>query len=94
MNDRSVPLTRAGTTVEVRLADVGQPSSLTIDAVAGDGRRAAVVVPADATEVSLEFPARGPSQPLWSGRGYRPPAAAPPPAATPAPTAPLAPSPY
>jgi serine/threonine-protein kinase len=88
VNERTVPLTRSGTTVEVRLADFGQPSSLSIDAVATDGRRAAVVVPADATEVTLEFPVRGPAQPSPARpTGPRSPA-------TTAPTAPLAPSPY
>ena len=87
VNERSVPLTRVGTTVEVRLADFGQPSTLSIDAVATDGRRAAVVVPADATEVSLEFPLRGPAP--WAGRPSVP--RSPGPATQ---TAPLAPSPY
>ncbi|HEY3815971.1 MAG TPA: serine/threonine-protein kinase [Polyangiaceae bacterium] len=91
VDDRSVPLTRAGTTVEIRLAEPGQTSALTIDAVATDGRRAAVVVPADATEVSLEFPARGALPFPVRPAAARPPAAAPPAAA---PAAPLAPSPY
>jgi serine/threonine-protein kinase len=90
VNDRAAPLTRAGTTVDVHLADLGQPSTLSIDAVAADGRRAAVVVPGDATDVSLEFPARGPLPSPGRPAAVRSPVASP----APPPAAPLAPSPY
>jgi serine/threonine-protein kinase len=90
VNDRAAPLTRAGTTVDVRLVDLGQPSTLSIDAIASDGRRAAVVVPGDVTDVSLEFPARGALPSPARPAALRSPAASP----APPPAAPLAPSPY
>ena len=90
VNDRAAPLTRAGTTVDVRLAELGLPSTLSIDAVAVDGRRAAVVVPGDATDVSLEFPARGALPSPARPAAVRSPVASP----APPPAAPLAPSPY
>ena len=57
VNDRDVPVARPGAAIEVDVAGLDQTSSLAIDAVAADGRRTAVAIPAGATDVGLEFPA-------------------------------------
>jgi hypothetical protein len=84
VNDRSVPVNRPSTTVPIDLAPFDQETSLAIDAVAVDGRRAGVAVPTGATDVTLEF--RPPSPQALPVR-------VPSPRPT-APAAPLAPSPY
>ena len=85
VNGHSVPVARPAFTIDVGLAGLDQEPSLSIDAVATDGRRAAVAVPTGAAEVSLEFPPRL----LPQG----PPARAASPRRT-TPAAPLASSPY
>jgi hypothetical protein len=85
VNGRDVPVARPAVTVDVDLVGLGQEPSLSIDAVASDGRRASVAVPTGVAEVSLDFPLR----PLPQGLPVR--------AAGPhrtAPAAPLASSPY
>jgi hypothetical protein len=72
-------------TIDVDLSGFGQDPSLSIDAVATDGRRAAVAVPVGAREVNLDFPLRPLPQARPAGPHRAPPAS---------PTAPLAPSPY
>jgi serine/threonine-protein kinase len=84
VNGRDVPVVRPAFTVDVDLAGLGQEPSLSIDAVASDGRRAAVAVPTGAAEVSLVFPLRPlQGQPVRAAGAHRT-----------APAAPLASSPY
>jgi len=84
VNDQGMPVARPATAVEVDVAGFDQAPSLSIDAVAVDGRRAAVAIPAGARDVALQFPLLVPAT-RSSGR----------PAAHPrAHSAPLAPSPY
>jgi serine/threonine-protein kinase len=85
VNGHSIPVARPAFTVDVGLAGLDQEPSLSIDAVANDGRRAEVAVPTGAAEVSLEFPQR----PLPQGLPVR--TAGP---RRPAQAAPLASSPY
>jgi hypothetical protein len=85
VNGRSVPVARPAFTVDVDVAGFGQEPSLSIDALADDGRRAAIAVPAGVAQVNLEFPLRLlPKTPPVRPSGPRPAA----------PAAPLAPSPY
>jgi len=85
VNGRFVPVARPSMVVDVDLAGFDQGLSLSIDALASDGRRVEVAVPAGAAEVSLEFPSRLlPQGPPGRAAGPHPTA----------PAAPLAPSPY
>ena len=94
VNGRPVPVGHPGNSVSLELVGFDQASSLAIDAIALDGRRAAIAVPSGASDATLEF--RGPAPAFAPGRPT--PHGAAPPAATPSPTgptaAPLAPSPY
>ena len=58
VNGHDVPVARPAYVIDVGLADLDREPSLSIDAVASDGRRAGVAVPTGASEVSLEFPPR------------------------------------
>jgi hypothetical protein len=96
VNDRAVQVSRPGSTVSVQLVGFESASSLAIDAFSADGRRAAIAVPAGATDVTLDFRAASSAPPPVRGAGRAPVQASPAPAPAPtAPaTAPLAPSPY
>jgi serine/threonine-protein kinase len=91
VNGRPVPVGRPGNSVSLELVGFDQASSLAIDAVALDGRRAGIVVPSGASDATLEFrgvaPASAPARPPAHG-------VAPATTSTAPTAAPLAPSPY
>jgi serine/threonine-protein kinase len=71
VDERTIALARPTPTVTLTRSDAERGRALKIQAVTADGRKAAALLPADATSLTISFPSTRPTpQPAASGRAY------------------------